>query len=177
MIRLRGEKIGLRALEPEDLDLLVQIENNPENWQVSGTLVPFSRMILCRYLDSAHQDIFEIKQLRLVIYLLEGETIGLIDLFDFDPYNLRAGVGIIIAESRYRQCGYASEALELLGGYCFNGLGLHQIYAGVALSNKPSLNLFLKNGFREMGIRKDWIRTENGFEDEVLFQKINENVS
>lgn len=178
MIRLKGEKIGLRALEPEDLDLLFQIENNPDNWKVSGTQMPFSRMLLRRYLDAAHQDIYESKQLRLVIYLLEsGKALGLIDLFDFDPYNLRAGVGIIIAESQFRQCGYASEALELLVGYGFNALGLHQIYAGVGVTNKPSLSLFHKIGFLEIGVRRDWIKTVSGFEDEIMFQKINENVS
>ena len=41
----------LRAIEPEDLDLLYQIENNTELWQVGATNVPYSRYTrryLCR---------------------------------------------------------------------------------------------------------------------------------
>ena len=64
---LSGEKIILRALEPEDLNFLYQIENNESFWEVSHTQTPFSKYILKRYLENAHLDIYESKQLRLLI--------------------------------------------------------------------------------------------------------------
>lgn len=176
MIRLSGKKIALRALEPEDLDFLYTLENDPSVWEVSGTLVPYSRKVLSLYLEGAHRDIYEVKQLRLAICTLDGTCVGLIDLFDFDPRHLRAGIGIVIAEGEARNKGYGSEALALLCRYGFKVLGLHQLYAGVGAANEASLRLFRKQGFRETGTRVDWIRTANGFENEILFQKINPDV-
>jgi len=67
--RLENKTISLRAPEPEDLDLLYLWENNTEVWQISGTLVPFSRYVLKQYLENAGKDIYEMKQLRLIIQL------------------------------------------------------------------------------------------------------------
>ena len=66
---LRGENIVLRALEPSDLELVYQWENNTNIWKVSQTISPFSRHTLSQYLANAHQDIFTAKQLRLMIEL------------------------------------------------------------------------------------------------------------
>src|SRR5690625_5998451 len=83
---LEGEKIFLRALEPMDLDYLYKVENNEAIWEVSNTHAPFSRFILSQYLENAHLDIYEAKQLRMVICVNETkETIGFVDLLDFEP--------------------------------------------------------------------------------------------
>ena len=50
MISLLGKKVKLRALEPEDLDFLFEVENNTNFWEVSSTQVPFSRYMLKKYL-------------------------------------------------------------------------------------------------------------------------------
>lgn len=176
MIRLSGKKIYLRALEPEDLDFLYVLENDPAIWEVSGTLAPYSKKILRQYLDGAHRDIYEVKQLRMAICTHEGACVGLIDLFDFDPRHQRAGIGIVIAEGQARKKGYGSEALALICEYSFGVLGLHQVYAGVGQSNEASLRLFQKQGFRQTGTREDWIRTATGFENEIVFQKIRPDV-
>lgn len=38
MTVLKGEHIQLRALEPEDLEYLFALENDPDIWEISGTL-------------------------------------------------------------------------------------------------------------------------------------------
>ena len=97
MTTLKGNNIYLRALEPEDLEFIYKIENNESVWEVSNTQTPYSRFLIRQYLENAHQDIYEAKQLRLAICLNDTfEAVGLIDLFDFDPRNNRAGVGILI---------------------------------------------------------------------------------
>lgn len=173
---LQGDTVGLRALEPEDLEFLFGVENDPGIWGVSGTLAPFSRKILADYLDRAHLDIYEVRQLRLAITALrDGHLVGLVDLYDFDPVNLRAGVGILVSAGQ-RGRGYGGQALRLLCDYAFGVLRLHQVYASVGMSNAPSLGMFRKAGFLETGIRRHWLRTAEGFEDEVFFQKIREDV-
>jgi len=170
---LENRNISLRAPEPEDLDLLYIWENDPSIWQVSGTLVPFSRYVMKQYLEHAGQDIFQAKQLRLIIQLKSNHRpVGAIDLFDFNPHHHRAGVGILIAEPSNRRKGYAREALETLVEYCFQVLHLHQLYCNIAAANGASMKLFKEAGFVESGRKKDWLFDGSGYEDEVLFQKI-----
>ena len=95
----------------------------------------------------------------------------MIDLFDFDPYHQRAGVGIII-HSKYREKGYAYEALSIFLEYCFNNLALNQLYANIMDSNEASKQLFEKAGFKPVGIKRAWIKTKDGFQDEVLYQRL-----
>ena len=174
MTTLTGNTIYLRALEPEDLEFIYAIENNESVWEVSNTQTPYSRFLIRQYLENAHQDIYEAKQLRLAICLSDTfEAIGLIDLFDFDPKNNRAGVGIIISNESNRNSGIGSEALQLVINYAFNQLQLHQLYANIGSDNEISKQLFTKFGFQKIGTKKDWIKVDNIFKDEILFQLIN----
>jgi len=174
---MKYEEIKLRALEPEDLELLYEWENDDSNWIVSNTISPFSRFTLKRYLENSHKSIYETGQLRLMIdHISDKVTIGTIDLFDFDPFHKRAGIGILIANDEYRKKGYASMALTCLSEYCFRTLHLHQIYCNILSSNNGSMELFRKHGFVETGIRKDWILASDGFLDEHSFQLINPGI-
>jgi diamine N-acetyltransferase len=167
-----GKKINLRALEPEDLEFLYRIENDQSFWEVSHTQKPFSRYILKQYLESAHLDIYETKQLRFIIE--ENTTkkqLGMIDVFDFNPQHKRAGVGILIHPD-FQKKGFASEALSLLINYSFSYLQVHQLYANITSDNIQSISLFKKNNFSKVGIKKDWILSEGKFKDEILFQLI-----
>jgi diamine N-acetyltransferase len=173
MITLKGTNIYLRALEPEDLEFIYAIENNELVWEVSNTETPYSRFLIRQYLENAHQDIYEAKQLRLAICLNNSqEAIGLIDLFDFDPKNNRAGVGILINDAQNRNKGIGSEALALIIDYSFEQLQLHQLYANIGTDNEISIQLFTKFGFQKIGIKKDWIKVNNRYKDELLFQLI-----
>jgi diamine N-acetyltransferase len=169
---INSGKIILRPLEPEDLDLLYVWENNTEIWELSNTRTPFSKYVLKEYLKNSVKDIYEVKQLRLIIENELHRAVGAVDLFDFEPYHLRAGVGILINSIRDRGMGYAADALEALSEYAQNTLGMKQIYANIAEDNKNSISLFKKSGFIRTGIKKCWIKTTTGWKDELLFQKI-----
>ncbi|HZJ20590.1 MAG TPA: GNAT family protein [Pricia sp.] len=172
MLSLKGEQIRLRALEPADLDFLYELENNVAIWEISGTTTPYSRHVLKQYLDNAHRDIYEVKQLRLCICDKKDEVVGLIDLFDFDPKNHRAGVGIVVLEGKSRNRGVGAEAIRLLTDYAFSTLALRQLFANVVVGNDASIHLFKKLGFQEVGIKKDWIFSDGVYKDEILFQKL-----
>jgi diamine N-acetyltransferase len=175
---MNHDKIKLRALEPEDLGLLYEWENNSKYWTISNTVTPFSKYTLKRYMENSHKSIYETGQLRLMIEIIsEKKTIGTIDIFDFDPFHKRAGLGILIADEDQRRKGYASMALKILIKYCFNTLQLHQLYCNILVNNCESMDLFRKQGFVQTGIKKEWINTSNGYLDECFFQLINENKS
>jgi len=174
MITLKGINIYLRALEPEDLEFVYAIENDEVIWEVSNTQTPYSKFLIRQYLENAHQDIYEAKQLRLAICKNDSDTaIGLIDLFDFDPRNKRAGIGIVIQNQKERSKGFGKEALELLIDFSFTQLQLHQLFANIGVDNDSSLNLFATFGFQKIGIKKDWLYTNNSFKDEAIFQLLN----
>jgi diamine N-acetyltransferase len=174
---MKFEKIKLRALEPEDLELLYEWENDNTYWILSSTLTPFSKYTLKRYLKNSHKSIYESGQLRLMIDIIsEKKTIGTIDIFDFDPFHLRAGIGILIADETERRKGYASMALKCLIKYCFSTLQLHQVYCNILANNCESMELFKKIGFIEIGVKKEWVKSTEKFIDEHMFQMINPNL-
>lgn len=173
-MNLQGKHIFLRTLEPEDLDFIYTIENDESVWEVSHTQTPYSRFLIRQYLKNAHQDIYEAKQLRLVICLQKNtDAVGLIDLFDFNPQHNRAGIGILIHQPENRSKGIGSEALELILNYAFMSLQLHQLYANISSDNLISLQLFTKFGFRQIGTKKQWNKINNIYKDEILLQLIN----
>jgi diamine N-acetyltransferase len=178
MTKKKEWEIILRALEPDDINVLYRWENDPEIWHVSNTYTPYSKFILEQYLENSHLDIYQVKQLRLMIDIHEDDTkrsrqIGTIDLFDFDPYHNRAGIGILIGEKSDRKKGYASIALKKFIDYCFKTLQLHQLYCNITIDNKDSLQLFRKSGFRISGRKRDWIKTPGKYVGEYLLQLIN----
>lgn len=174
MNTLKGKNIYLRALEPNDLEFVYAMENDQSIWEVSNTQTPYSRFLIKQYLENAHQDIYEAKQLRLAICQDQDfPAIGLIDLFEFDPKNRRAGMGIVIQSDQKRNQQIGSEALELLIQFSFYDLNLHQVYANIGTENSASVALFTKFGFQKIGIKKDWVLVNGVYQDEAIYQLIN----
>ncbi len=170
---LKSKNLQLRALELEDVDVLYQWENDTGLWVVSNTTTPFSKYFLQQFIINSHNDIYTDKQLRLMIELVNNNTqpIGSIDLFDFDPKNLRAGIGILIAE-KYRSKGYGSEALDTVIEYCRKVLNMHQLYCNIGEDNPESLKLFQNKGFKIIGKKKHWIRKDDDWIDEYMLQLV-----
>jgi len=173
MITISDGEIKLRALEPDDVELLYRWENDASVWRVSNTHEPVSKYMLANYIKSSDRDFWESKELRLIIETIEGSTVGTVELFDFDPFHLRAGLGIIIFDKEDRRKGLAAKVLELIMSYAFNEFGIFQLYANIAESNSASIELFSKLGFSQTGNKTNWLRLPGvGWENELLFQKV-----
>ena len=165
MFNLSIMNLKLRALEPNDLELVYEVENDKSLWVYSNTSSPFSRHTLKKFIENSHLDIIEHKQLRLVI-ADDEQSYGFIDLYDYDFINRRVGLGIIIFK-KYRSKGIGLSSLQLTENYL-----LEHVYANISSKNKESISLFEKSGFVNIGLKKDWIFYNNKFNDELLFQKI-----
>ncbi len=171
---LENDGIRLRAVEPEDLETLYRWENDEANWKQSNNFTPYSRYVLKKYIAGSGKTIYETGQLRLMIDILPAvRTIGAIDLFDFDHFHGRAGVGILIADPADRKKGYASSALTCLLTYAFETLGLHQLWCNIMETNTESLNLFLAHGFIQCAAKKEWVRSGDTMITEYTLQLIN----
>ena len=168
---LSGERVTLRAMEPEDLEMLYTLENDTKTWDISSVNVPYSRYLLKQFIAKGTHDIYTDGQLRLMIESIEeGTVVGMVDLVDFNPRHLRAEVGIVLARD-YRQLGYGSEVLRLIEEYAYNCLHLHQLYAYVSCHNEASIKLFEKAGYENTCTLKDWLYLGQVFEDTIVFQK------
>lgn len=154
-------KISLRALEPEDADFMYEAESDPSAWEYSDYLAPLSRELLRQYALTYDADPFAAGQLRLVIDV-DGRPAGIIDLFDISARHLRADTGIYLLPE-YHGKDIAAEALRLTIEYARHRLGLHQLTATVADTNKPALSCYRKAGFTETAVHPDWLRSHSGF--------------
>lgn len=171
---LENDKVKLRALEEKDIDILYQWENDTINWPVSNMIQPLSEGVLKEYLETSHYDIFATRQLRMVIMDKEADLpVGFIDLFDFDPMNMRAGVGVLIGLAGARGKGLASAALNLIEDYAFKYLRLNQLHAQVDETNESSIALFENAGFFNTSSFHDWKNVEGNWIDVLLYQKFN----
>ena len=169
---INDDTISLRCAEPGDAQQIYRWENDRGVWRVSGTYAPFSRFHIEQFLLN-NNDLFSQKQLRLMIDLMTTrESIGCIDIYDYDAINSRAGIGILIDEKHRRQ-GYAAKALKLCLDYLFRDLVLHQAHCVVDEINVDSQKLFENQGFVLCGRRKDWLKMAEGFIDELEYQLIN----
>ena len=139
-----NDRIRLRAMEPEDLELIYEMENDPQQWDISNFTVPYSRYVMKQYLENSQCDMFADKQLRMMIVRLEdGVAIGTIDITDFAPIHARGEVGIVIRKE-FRGAGYAKDALTLLCEYAFDFLYLKQLIVHVATDNEHAPAHFLR---------------------------------
>ena len=169
---LQKDGYRLRAPEPEDLDCMMQFENTPSLWEVSNATGPYSRFYLKQYIESNKNDLYAENQLRLMIESPEKKVVGIIDIFNFEPFHNRVEVGIVIADHS-RRLGIGLLALELLTKHCFDYLGIHQLYAFIDVTNEACRRLFQKGGFEECALLKDWMRTGKTYRDVVMVQRLN----
>ena len=174
MIFLENDNLRLRALEPEDLDILYRWENNTQLWLHGNTLSPYSKLALREYIsETQNQDIYQAKQLRLMIITKkEDKVVGTVDLYDFDPHNNKVGIGILIDE-KYQGKSYATQTLKIIEEYVFLFLRINQLYAYIAVDNTKSILTFEKSGYKISGTLNDWICCNSIYKNVNIYQLLN----
>lgn len=168
---LQEKEIILRAVEPADLDFIFLAENDSSSWKASSTVAPMSRYMIQQYIDTYRADIYQDRQLRLIAtHARTGQRIGIVDLYDYDPRNSRAGVGIYITAT-HRLQGYGTSALEALCHYAQEFLGIHMLYATIASDNQPSIHIFTRCRFTPTATLPHWIKTSQGYTSAIIMQR------
>lgn len=130
-------KILLRAPEPSDVDAMFRWENDSAIWAYGRTRAPMSRFQLHEYVRNYSADPLSDGQARFIIELPGEGAAGCVDIYDLDPVNRRAAVGVVV-DPTCRGRGLALDALVALCRYVWSELGLHQLWAVVARENIPS---------------------------------------
>jgi len=153
--------IKLRKLEPSDLPFLYLWENDASAWADGDNHNPLSQQDLRDYIESTTGDIYRDGQLRLIIEqspITNDQspiTIGCIDLFDLDPRNRKAALGMYIAPE-HRGKGVGRQALEQLETYAFGHLNLRLLYAVIATNNAPCSALYRSAGYQPSSPLPAW---------------------
>lgn len=169
---LRNGPTRLRTLEPSDVDWLMRWENAPEHWEVSGTTAPYSKAAL-EALCHGHQDIYTAGQLRWIIEE-RSKPVGAVDLYDFSALHQRSGIGLLV-DPAHRGKGTAGRALSIAVRHAHEVLLLHSLHAEVHADHEASVHLFTSGGFNAVGRYADWTRTQHGWRDVALFQRVFES--
>lgn len=159
--------VRLRAMEPEDLDLLYRIENDSELWDVGSTSVPYSRYTLHDYIAESTGDIYTDRQVRLIIENGQGQTVGIADIVNFDAKNCRAELGLVI-ERAHRRKGYARSTILQMANYALHVLHLHQLYVIIAADNASTVKLFQTMGYKTSATLPDWLYDGKSYHDALL---------
>lgn len=166
---MNSKIVKIRAMEPEDLDLLYNIENDSVLWNVGATNVPYSRYTLHDYIANASNDIYTDKQVRFMIDNEQSQTVGIIDIVNFSPKHQRAELGIVI-KPEFRGQGYGKAALKEVMQYSQKILHLHQLYVITDAENKASIQLFKDHGFKSGGSLEQWLYDGEKFHEALLLQ-------
>lgn len=149
-------KVRLRALEPEDVPMMFDIENDVSIWRYSERVAPLSRHQLMQYALDYDADPFRAGQLRLVIESVEEKMpVGLGDFYEIDVNARRAYLGLVIGHE-WRGRGFALAAVDALERYSRDVLHLRRLAAKIASGNTPSIRLFEQLGYSRIAALPEW---------------------
>lgn len=171
--------VSLRALEPEDLELVYALENTPDVAEESADTAPLSRYAVRRYLEQQPAAPYVTGEMRLVIMadgLPDGQgnfsarmAAGLVDLTAIDLRHGHAEVGVAVLPA-LRHKGVATAALVSLEGVALR-LGIRTLTAHIAVGNVASLTLFEHGGYLLAGTLPRYRTTRTGPQDVRIYYK------
>ena len=169
-----GKRIQLRAIEYEDLPLMVKWRNDPEVYQYFYEHEPLSlvmqRTWFEKYLTRSDEK-FWIVETRDT-----HEAIGTVGLLHLDWRNRKGEWGrLLIYPDQYRHGGYGSEIESLILRYFFDHLNMNRLQGEVFLDNESVWQLHQRFGFRQEGLFRQYIFKNGQYKDVVYIAMLYED--
>lgn len=162
-------RLTLRAVEPDDAELLFTSENDEDSWGDSDTLAPISRKILRDYASGYKADPIGECQLRLMaVDDATGQTVGILDFYEIELLHRRSFVAIYVLP-QFRRRGYALDMLEYASRYAKRRLGLDKLAARILISNEASIRLFEKACYRPCATLPEWHFSNGKYSDVLIY--------
>ena len=162
-----SDNLFLRKPLISDLSQMLSWENDLKNNHYTDFPVNYTSSQIENFLNSEH-DLLLHNQIRYTLEL-NSSAVGCVDLYDYDVVNARAGVGIYV-DVKFRNRGIASKSLKLLKSISSERYLISNLYADIISENKASIKIFENADFIKNGLKKNWIRTENSFQDVFFYQ-------
>lgn len=166
-MELYGNKVILRAVDEEDLEMLRQLSNSPDfEHMVVGWALPISKRDQKEWFEKAKNDFSTI---RYTIETEEDGAVGMIGLKDIDWKNgVASGLGMRIAKKEIRTRGLATDAWMTLLRYAFEELRLNRVNGSALAYNKASLRVCEKVGFVVEGVQRQTVYKNGTYHDLVM---------
>lgn len=160
--------VTLRAIEKKDAALLLQMINSPEIEKALGSFsLPVSEAQQQEWVANYRNTE---KQLRLMIELENGATVGVIMLYDIDMKNGTAEIGYkLLADREVRIKGDTDDAVQGVLQYAFRELRLNCVTAHTLADNIKSERLLKRNGFTEEGLLRQRVYQGGSYVDMKAF--------
>lgn len=134
----------LTHFEPEDIDVLIKLQNNVMIKSISqGYLFPHTKNAVIEWVKKIHNPGKNPTNLFWAIKE-ENELVGYCSLTNIDWMNRNAEIGIVLIKT---QQGTGPLAIQELCNVAFNSYGLEKLYAKVLQINSPAIKLFERLGF------------------------------
>lgn len=149
---IKGERVALREILLEDLDLVYRWVNDSENteWLLIEPPISYEseRMWIERARSSPDRKVF-------IIIASGDKPIGTLSIEAINWRHLSAQVGISIFEPDYRGKGLGTEAMNLALKYAFEVLRLHRVQLYVFENNERAIRSYKKCGFQTEGLVRE----------------------
>lgn len=164
---LKGEKVTLRALEKDDLEVLHGFVNDLEMHSLADddVFVPQSHEQVEKMFAEFGKSAEEIGPFGIEA---DGKLIGTCGLHHVDLNSGVCAFGINISDKDYLSKGYGTDALKVLIDYCFRLRNFRKLWLTVYGDNERAIGAYRKLGFVEEGRHKEHIYNQGTFKDWVL---------
>ncbi len=151
---IRGEKVVLRAIEPEDGEDFHKFINDEESNKTRGVFHPMSKTAVFEYLknestNSSEKLTFAIEDAK------DRKLLGLIGLRGVCGRSRRAEIWIYIGKKEKWGSGFGKDALSTLIRYAFDQMNLHRIWLECDPSYEKIMAAYEKVGFVKEGTLRD----------------------
>ena len=157
---LRGERLALRPVEPDDRAFLARHWNEPTVRRWTNRYEPVTEADVSELL--ADEDAVHFVASR------SGESVGFVWLFEISDVHDRAELGYWIAPDEAGR-GYATEAARCCLRYAFADRNLRRVTARVFEGNDASMRVLEKLGFREEGRLREQYYVDGEYVDCVRY--------
>ena len=163
--------IILRAIEPEDNRMLLDLLNDPDTERnIGGYSWPTSMESQMSWFSRLGNDP---SVLRCTIAEKESnKPLGTLILNEIDQKNGTGHIHIKIGRGECRGKGYGTDAITTVLKYAFEELRLNCIYANILSYNEASIKLFEKCGFHRDGVLRARVYKQGKYIDELSYSRL-----
>lgn len=113
-------------------------------------------------LRAVENDLYTSGRLKMAGALADNTIVGIVELYNYDPINKHAAVGVIV-DSAHRRKGHGEAMVNAMVDFCRDNLSVHHLYCDIIDTNTVSRHLFERCGFRESGHFADWVIVDDQY--------------
>jgi RimJ/RimL family protein N-acetyltransferase len=163
---LRGEKVYLRPIEPDDADLVHAWYEDAETARLMGE---FPRSLAGRRADatSASTERGRDSWSFIICLVADDRPVGRADLFAFDRLNGSVGFGLMIGDRAARGGGLGVDAVNAMVDFCFGQLRCERVWLVTDSANLRAQHVYEKAGFAHEGRLREAFYQDGRFQDDI----------